>query len=154
MNDPLKQKKIFLVIFAMMIIGLLIVRFSISHDYSVEGNKLESVSINGHTFKTEIVSTDEKMEKGLGGRDGMCADCAMIFKFQQAGTRSFWMKGMLFDLDILWIENGKVAYLKKNIPADSKDVFTPPIKADSVLELPAGTADKLGIKTGDVIIEK
>jgi len=61
------------------------------------------------------------------------------------------MKGMRFPLDILWIDSadGRIVHLEKNIPADSKAVFTPDAPADRVLELNGGSAERYGIQTGE-----
>jgi uncharacterized protein len=128
--------------------------FIFSHSLSIGGNRKTSVNVGGRIFRSEVVASEEKMQKGLGGRDGLCPDCAMLFKFQQPGIYPFWMKDMRFSLDIIWINQGKIVYLKKNIPADSKDVLTPSVQAESVLEVNAGTADKLGLKVGDSVAEK
>lgn len=100
----------------------------------------------------EIVDSSEEMELGLGGRKDICDNCGMMFVFLEKGKHSFWMKNMEFPLDILWLENGKIIWIEKNISEYSKKTFSPLIYSDRVLEIKAGTVDRLGIKEGDVII--
>jgi len=61
------------------------------------------------------------------------------------------MKGMKFNLDIVWINDSKIVYIAKNVSRDSKEIIIPEFEADKVLELNAGMADGLGIKEGDEI---
>jgi len=58
---------------------------------------------------------------------------------------------MRFPLDILWILDGKIVYLEKNVSEKFAGILSPPIVADQVLEINAGIADKLGVKAGDEI---
>jgi len=113
--------------------------------------KKSVVKINGHVFQADVVSTTEQREKGLRGRDGLPTDGAMLFVFPQAGIYAFWMKDMRFDLDIIWIENGKIAYIARNVPYSSLEVIHPPVLADKVLEINAGLSDKYGFQVGDII---
>ena len=75
----------------------------------------------------------------------------MLFVFQQEGRYGFWMKDMQFALDLLWLKDGRVIFLKKNIAPSFMQTMLPAEKADRVLELNAGTVDKLGIAVGDQI---
>jgi len=116
-------------------------------------NKIQLLSIRGQQFKTEIVDTPKKMASGLGERDILCQECAMLFVFSEKATYPFWMKGMRFPLDIIWFDSmdGRIAHIEKNIPADSRGVFASPEKVDRVLEINAGLTDKYEIKVGDKI---
>lgn len=119
--------------------------------YSIYGNAVKKVSVGGEVFRVEVADTQEKKQLGLGGRNCLCEKCGMLFVFSESGQHSFWMDGMRFSLDILWLENGKVVEIKKNTPFDSREIFSPKADSDSVLELVAGTVDKLGIKIGDAV---
>jgi uncharacterized membrane protein (UPF0127 family) len=75
----------------------------------------------------------------------------MLFIFPQKGNYDFWMKGMQFDLDIIWIEDGKIAALEKNIPHASGKTIKAEKSADQVLEINAGLADKYNLAEGDQV---
>src|SRR6476619_2143774 len=45
---------------------------------------------------------------GLGYREGLAAGTGMLFLFEGPEPQSFWMRGMLFCIDIIWIENGVI----------------------------------------------
>lgn len=116
-------------------------------------NKIQRILVRGQQFKAEIADTPQKMTLGLGERDALCEQCGMLFVFPEKETPSFWMKGMRFSLDIIWFdsEDGQIVHIEKSIPADSKEIYASPEKADRVLEINAGMAEKHGIKVGDTV---
>ena len=118
---------------------------------SNQGNKIIPIGIKGNVFHAEVVSSQDKLEKGLGARKDLCASCGMLFEFQKAGKYSFWMKDMLIPLDMIWISQGKIVYIGKDIQPDFKGTLTPSESADKVLEINAGKVDELGIKIGDAV---
>lgn len=82
----------------------------------------------------------------------------MVFLFGKEKARTFWMRGMQFDLDIIWIKDGKVVKIDSGIPAPLEGenpvvVSSAPFEVDAVIEVPAGMANKLGIKRGRVYEE-
>ena len=109
-----------------------------------------TITIDGKTWTVEYADTAAVQEKGLGDRDALCKTCGMLFRFDAPGAYGFWMKGMRFPLDIAWMRDGKVIFLAKDIPADSKDIFTPTSPADAVLEVNAG--DLVGVAVSDAVI--
>lgn len=146
-----KNSKIsfFLFLGAIFIISFIFLLFF--QKYSMDGNKIVGLKINGNKIKAEIVNTSEKIEKGLAGRRGLCKNCGMLFEFQKKGNYSFWMKGMKFGIDIIWIEGDKVVYVAKNIPADFQGSITPKVRSDKVLEIDFGMSQKMNIKIGDKV---
>lgn len=117
--------------------------------YSPQGNVIKTITVGNAKFQAEAVSTPEKMELGLGGRNSLCPTCGMLFAFPKTGSYSFWMKGMRFPLDIIWISSGTIVHIEKNVQPDFAGILTPSENADTVLEVNAGTADQLGLKEGD-----
>lgn len=109
------------------------------------------VDIDGKKFIAELALYPEKQERGLGGRNNLCGRCAMLFDFKKKDNFSFWMKDMKFDLDIIWVSDGRIVYIKKNFSRKSEEVVIPEFKADKVLEIAAGLSDKYGFKAGDTL---
>lgn len=114
------------------------------------------------TFRVEIADSPEERERGLSGRESLLKNRGMLFVFSASDNYSFWMKGMKFSLDFIWIEGKKIVEISENIkPEDYDPALTLPDepaknlisknKADKVLEVNAGTVKRLGIKTGDNI---
>jgi len=90
---------------------------------------------------------------GLSFRRRPIGNEGMLFVFPRAGQRVFWNFGMRFPIDIIWMNGGKIIGVQKNIPAMSEGIklFMPSEKADSALEIPAGSADMIGAGVGDTI---
>lgn len=98
-----------------------------------------------------IADTEAERIQGLSGVDKMSPDGGLLMKFDKDGAWAIWMKDMQMSLDIIWInENKEVVYIVKNASPDlsTDTVFAPKTDARYVVELPAGSVDKAGIKAG------
>lgn len=104
----------------------------------------------------DIAQTEAEVELGLGGRASMAKDHGMLFVFAKSDIYPFWMKGMHFPLDIVWIQHGvvqEVAQLPPPPSATSTPVtHVPHHLADRVLEVDEGVAQGLGIVPGARVI--
>lgn len=115
------------------------------------------VQIDGTRINVEIADTDALRERGLSGRESLGEKDGMLFVFPEKGTYGFWMKDMRFPIDIVWISNGNIVGVEKNIdpqigaPIQKLKIYYPPQEVDVILEVTAGRSDNLGIKTGDEI---
>lgn len=108
-------------------------------------------SVDDHAFRVELADTVEKREVGLSGRKNLCQDCGMLFAFEREGIYSFWMKDMQLSLDIIWIRQGRVVQIAKNVSylRGEAEVVRSNVPVDQVLEINAGLADSLRIEEGD-----
>jgi hypothetical protein len=115
-----------------------------------------TVFLGDKQFSLEIAATRAERERGLSDRKSLCLGCAMLFVFDKKGTYPFWMKGMQFDLDILWVDDTRIMQIDRNIShlAGVAEVRSPKIAVDRVLEINAGESDRLGLKEGDKAIFK
>jgi len=112
------------------------------------------IKVGDKAVSVEVADTEAKRERGLSGRTSLDENSGMLFVFDSKHTvANFWMKGMLIPLDFLWIRDGKVIKIDKNIqPAatgtsDSDlKIYSPGQPIDYVLEMNAGYADKNGVK--------
>ncbi|HEV2613770.1 MAG TPA: DUF192 domain-containing protein [Gammaproteobacteria bacterium] len=99
------------------------------------------------TLNVEQVSTPVAMEQGLSGRKSLANNEGMLFVFPKEGFYPFWMKSMLFPIDIIWLDkNYKVVYVKENAqPCTQFDcpMITPDKPAQYVLEAAPGTFKRL-----------
>jgi uncharacterized protein len=113
----------------------------------------ETASINGQSLTLEIAATGEDQQKGLGGRDSLGSDAGMIFPFDGPSRPGFWMKGMRFALDFIYVRDNKVVELKENVqPALAPVPFFPAEDIDAVIEVNAGWVKSHGIKVGDAVV--
>lgn len=113
------------------------------------------VTPTGQEIKIEIADTPQQREQGLSYVKSMPPNTGMIFLFDRPGNYPFWMKGMNFSLDIIWLKHMNynkfsVVTIHENIPPNSyPQLFNSNNPADAVLEINAGTAKVLGIKEGE-----
>lgn len=122
-------------------------------------SSLKEMKIGENTVKITLAKTQEERAKGLSGVSSLPADQGMLFVFDQKDTfPSFWMKDMVIPIDIIWMNDEKVAKIDKNIgppAAETLDknlkLFRPDKPIDYVLEVNAGFSDKNNIKTGDSV---
>lgn len=77
----------------------------------------------------------------------------MLFPFDAADLRTFWMKGMLIPLDIVWIREGKIVAIDASVPPPRSHESPAVVDhvADLVLEVPAGFAAEMGISPGQMV---
>jgi hypothetical protein len=117
-----------------------------------DGRDAGRVVIGGKKFRVEIADTRQEKEKGLSGRESLAEDAGILFVYEKPQKPGFWMKDMLIPLDFIWINNGEVVRVDKNVqPADFQppDSLVPEQKVDMVLEVNAGIVKRYGIEIGD-----
>ena len=80
------------------------------------------------------------------------------FVFDAPAPRSFWMRGMQFCIDIIWIENGVIQGAAESVcpePPGTADADLPsyfsPIPVTYVLEVPAGWLNAHGLGAGMLV---
>ena len=109
-----------------------------------------------HCFSVEVALKNEERQRGLMFREFLGEKEGMLFIFEKEGIYPFWMKNTLLPLDIIWINESKeVVFISKNNQPcieNNCNLITPGKKAKYVLELNAGTADKINLKAGDKLI--
>ncbi len=71
-------------------------------------SRTATIEVGGLTIEAEVSDTGELRERGLSYRDGLEPGRGMLFVYEEPGTRSFWMRGMRFCLDIIWIEGDQI----------------------------------------------
>lgn len=112
-----------------------------------------TVSIGHKLIKAYIADTMELQEKGLGGRESIASDQAMLFVFGIPAPYGFWMKDMRFPIDIFWLDPSKhVIFIKEDaLPSSYPEIFIPDSPAEYVLETPAGFVGENNLKIGTEI---
>lgn len=111
------------------------------------------LNIKGEFFKAIVARTVAEREQGLSGKVGLGARQAMFFVFDNDDRHGFWMKDMLFSIDIVWLDaEYKVVHIQNNAtPGSYPNVFFPDKPARYVVELNSGTALNLSLKEGDQV---
>ena len=108
------------------------------------------IHLGGKTFNVEIADTNKTRALGLSGRESLPHNQGMLFVFDQDGGHPIWMKGMRFELDIIWINRfGKVVHIERQVHPDTYPrAFLSHIAAKYALEIVAGGGE--GISLGDL----
>ncbi len=112
-----------------------------------------TVVLDGHRFEVEVATTNQTRARGLMDRTELAADRGMLFVFARQMPQVFWMKNTLVALDILYFDKDrKLVSMQLDAPpckADPCPTFPSYAPALYVLELPAGTAARIGAAKGD-----
>lgn len=103
----------------------------------------------------ELAVTSAQQTLGLGYRNGLEPGTGMLFVNDRARLQTFWMKGMRFCLDIVWIENGEIVGAAENACPDPEGTsdrdrarFSSPEAVTYILEVPAGWLQEHGYGRG------
>jgi len=104
-----------------------------------------------HHFTVQLADEPREHQIGLMFRESMPADHGMLFDFGRADRRSFWMKNTYIPLDLIFIRaNGRIANIEQGEPESLASIRSRG-RVRAVLELNAGTAERLGVESGDLV---
>jgi uncharacterized membrane protein (UPF0127 family) len=118
----------------------------------------KKILIGQTTFTVTTAETASQKERGLAGVSQLNPDQGLYFPIDTQGEPPvFWMKGMLIPIDIIWIDNNRVASIQRNAPPpaantpdnDLQRYFSPVPEPDGVLEVAANRSSEAGINVGD-----
>lgn len=105
-----------------------------------------------HVFQVEVARNDEDRARGLMFRRNLAADRGMLFDFERVQPVAMWMQNTYIPLDMLFIRaDGTVARIAQNTEPLSTRTIPSGEPVLSVLEVPGGTASRLGLKAGDKV---
>ncbi|MCL2012659.1 MAG: DUF192 domain-containing protein [Cystobacterineae bacterium] len=112
---------------------------------SFEGSFSRQVEV----FWVELAHTPEAAARGLMWRKSLGPREGMLFDFGREGERSFWMKNTLLSLDLVFIsEEKRVVGIIERAKPQSLQSLSIGLPSRYVLELPAGTCAKVGVRMG------
>jgi uncharacterized membrane protein (UPF0127 family) len=101
-------------------------------------------------FIVEVARSRAEQERGLMFRDSLAPDRGMLFDWGGMTAAAMWMKNTLIPLDMLFMDaDGMILDIFASTVPGSLDVITAGVPVRAVLELPGGTAKRLGLKPGD-----
>ena len=105
-----------------------------------------------HSFQVEVARNDADRAQGLMYRRSMPAEQGMLFDFGRVEPVAMWMQNTYLPLDMLFVRpDGSIARIAANTEPLSTRTIPSGEPVLAVLELNAGTAARLGIRTGDRI---
>lgn len=101
----------------------------------------------------EVAENNRQRRYGLMHRTELPPGQGMIFIFEQAAIRSFWMKNTLIPLDMLFFDaEGRLVNIIHNVPPLSLVSRRSTKPAKYVVELNAGEARLLGIHAASKLV--
>ncbi|MDR1195218.1 MAG: DUF192 domain-containing protein [Endomicrobium sp.] len=125
--------------------------------FSVADGTVLKVALNNNVLDLVAANSPKAKSDGLSNKEEIPED-GMIFFFYELEIQSFWMKDMKFPIDIIWVSGNEVVGIEKNVPPPPAnaymrdlEIYRSPEKADTVIELEAGMADKLNIVYGSTV---
>jgi uncharacterized protein len=123
----------------------------------MENTYNKKLTVERKELWVEIATTPEQHSKGLSGRGSLGGNQGMLFDYQgKLLTPAFWMPDMKFNIDILWIREGKIIGITKDVPAPqdataSLPHYYPPGPIDMVLEVNSGWSENNSIEIGNEV---
>jgi hypothetical protein len=108
-----------------------------------------------HEFRVEMALTPEQQTVGLMFRPTVAPDGGMLFDWGSPRESSMWMRNTISPLDMLFIAaDGRVHRVaERTVPYSLATIDSRgPVRA--TLELAAGTAERLGIRVGDRVLQR
>ena len=115
------------------------------------------MTIGEAAFEAEVAHTPALRTRGLSGRNDLAPQTGMLFVFESGRASSFWMRGMRFALDFVWISsNCEVVGVTVDVPPPASansnlPTYGSPAPAAYVFEINAGELAAHGIAVGDTV---
>ena len=105
-----------------------------------------------HSFNIELASSNGERALGLMYRRELPNNAGMLFLYDPPQPITMWMRNTILSLDMIFIgTDGKVHRIESRTEPFSTDIISSDGTVQGVLEVNAGTAAKIGLKTGDEV---
>ena len=106
-----------------------------------------------HSFNIEIANSGGERALGLMYRRELAADAGMLFLYDPPQPITMWMRNTILSLDMIFIgTDGRVHRIESHTEPFSTDIISSDGTVQGVLEVNAGTANKIGLKVGDDVL--
>lgn len=119
----------------------------------------QTYNLAGEDFVLDLAKTPEQYRQGLSNRTSLDSNQGMLFLYSEKQNLTFWMKEMNFDIDLVWLNDGKIMAYIANMPKPAKNtalkdlpLYASPMPVNQVLELPAGTIERLKLEIGQQLL--
>jgi uncharacterized membrane protein (UPF0127 family) len=135
-----KNTKIFL---ALIILITIMVLGFLSLGYAYTSNNI---------IKLEKLESDKQKIKGLSGRESLCDNCGMLFRYEKPQEIGIWMKNMNFSIDIIWLDTEKkITHIEQSVSPKTypKSFSDGSGRSKYVIELPSGYVKEKELQQND-----
>ncbi len=123
---------------------------ALAHAQQVPQPRLPTTQLQAgmHNIVAELAQTPQQQQTGMMMRTEMAAHEGMLFVFEEAGPRCFWMKNTLLPLSIAFIEDdGTIVNIAEMKPrSEATHCSEKPVRF--ALEMNQGWFSKRAIKAG------
>ncbi len=142
----MRQKQVTIIMLSLLLVAGLIAVF-----FYTTSKRAPNAILGGVELFLKVADTEDLRAQGLSGSKPLFLNEGMLFVFPQEGLYGFWMKDMLFSIDILWLDSSyRIVDVKENAtPGSYPESFVSSVKARYVLELSAGFFEAHKLKKGD-----
>jgi uncharacterized membrane protein (UPF0127 family) len=119
----------------------------------LEKQPLTFITATGkHRITVEVADSDQERSTGLMFRQSLGDEEGMIFIYPRDEPISMWMKNTYISLDMIFVRGDGIVH---RIASDTEPFSEQTISSDenvrAVIEMKAGSARRLGIKSGDKV---
>jgi uncharacterized membrane protein (UPF0127 family) len=115
--------------------------------------KIATTDARVHRFDIWIADSNARREQGLMFVKSLADDAGMLFIYPAPQPIAMWMKNTYIPLDMLFIRaDGRVARVTANATPHSLKTIESGESVLGVLELKAGTAAKMNIRQGTLVM--
>lgn len=120
-----------------------------------DGRQQATITVGTSEIQVDLAIDPFEQQLGLGFRNGLDDNTGMLFTSSAPTTRTFWMKGMRFCIDIIWIQDGQITGAAESVCPDPDGTSDPDraryssgVPVTYVLEMPAGWLEENGYGPG------
>ena len=155
-ESKLRKPKIIILFILLVAAGVVLILYRINR-IPTGVYQTQTIKIASQQIEIYVADTPAKKETGLAAFDQISENQGMIFSFDDATVRTFWMKNMKFAIDIIWIRDDKIIGIDENIeletnkPDNQLTRYSSVEPSDSVIEVNAGWCQRNNIAVGDKI---
>jgi len=146
------RRIIFILIGLFIALSVLIFRVTLPKHLTNSGQNI--IKVGDTNIKLRIARTPQELEKGLGYIQSLPENEGMLFIMNRFAYHSFWMKGMEFPLDFIWISGNKIVDITQNVPISTDPnppIIRPQKLCNFILEVNAGFVKRHNVKVGQTI---
>jgi uncharacterized protein len=125
---------------------------------SIEDFPTQPVTLpGGQVIRVEAMIGEFQLHRGMMFRTSLAPDRGMLFVHPQPDRYSHWMYQTLIPLDIIWMDSNRniVELVANALPCKTRASQCPTYGGKEissyVLEIPAGLAQKYGLRVGQTI---
>jgi uncharacterized protein len=111
-----------------------------------------TASSGSHAITVEVADTESTRSTGLMYRRSIGPDEGMLFIYDREQEITMWMKNTYISLDMIFVKrDGTISHIATNTEPFSENIIPSEGPAIAVIEMAAGSANRLGLRPGDKV---